>query len=104
MLNVGTPESIYLRLVSHWDDPARLVLNSEEPATAITDSRARLDCAEFEHRMMYLDTVTYLPDYILVKVDRAAMAVSLETRVPMLDHRVMEFAVAIATRHEGTEP
>ena len=92
VLNVGTPESIYLRLVSHWDDPARLVLNSEEPATAITDSRAWLDCAEFEHRMMYLDTVTYLPDDILVKVDRAAMAVSLETRVPMLDHRVMEFA------------
>jgi len=92
LLAADRPEAIYLRLVSHWEDPARLVLGAEEPLTAVTDSAAWLGCAEFEHRMMYVDSLTYLPDDILVKVDRAAMGVSLETRVPLLDHRVVEFA------------
>jgi asparagine synthase (glutamine-hydrolysing) len=86
------PEAIYQRLVSHWEDPAGVVLGAREPATAITDSARWLACDDFAQRMMYLDTVTYLPDDILVKVDRAAMGVSLETRVPLLDHRLLEFA------------
>lgn len=92
ILAVRSPEEIYLGLVSHWKHPAQLVPGSHEPLTLLTDCSRQADLPDFEHRMMYLDTVTYLPDDILTKVDRAAMAVSLETRVPMLDHRLVEFA------------
>lgn len=92
ILAVRSPEEIYLGLVSHWKNPAQLVPGSHEPLTLLTDPAYRADLPGFEHRMMYLDTVTYLPDDILTKVDRAAMSVSLETRVPLLDHRVVEFA------------
>lgn len=92
ILAVRSPEEIYLGLVSHWKHPAQLVRGSHEPPTLLTDPSRQADLPDFEQRMMYLDTVTYLPDDILTKVDRAAMAVSLETRVPLLDHRVVEFA------------
>ena len=87
-----SPEDIYLALVSHWKNPTQLVLGGHEPATLLTDPGHRPYLPNFEHHMMYLDMVSYLPDDILTKVDRAAMAVSLETRVPLLDHRVVEFA------------
>lgn len=92
MLAGGNPESLYHHLVSHWNDPAAVVLGGVEPLTSVTDPSAWLASPDFEQRMMYLDLITYLPDDILVKVDRAAMGVSLETRVPFLDHRVVEFA------------
>ena len=92
ILAVRSPEEIYLGLVSHWKHPAQLVPGSHEPRTLLTDPSRQADLPDFEHRMMYLDTVTYLPDDILTKVDRAAMSVSLETRVPLLDHRLVEFA------------
>jgi asparagine synthase (glutamine-hydrolysing) len=84
-------ESLYLDLVSQWQAPNELVLGAQEPTTLL---HASVDPAIDDPvaRMMLLDLVTYLPDDILVKVDRAAMAVSLETRVPLLDHRVVEFA------------
>ncbi len=92
LFSARRPEALYLRLVSHWDDPTELVQGAKEPTTPITDPAAWLNGPDFERRMMYLDTITYLTDDILVKVDRAAMGVSLETRVPLLDHRIVEFA------------
>jgi asparagine synthase (glutamine-hydrolysing) len=91
-LGARKPEEIYFDLISHWKEPNRLVRGAQEPATVLSDPLQWPELRDFEHRMMFLDTVSYLPDDILVKVDRAAMGVSLETRVPLLDHRVVEFA------------
>lgn len=84
-------DDLYRGLVSHWD-PASVVLKANEPPTILHGNVPRLEGLDSIQRMMALDAVSYLPDDILVKVDRAAMGVSLETRVPMLDHRVVEFA------------
>jgi len=92
ILAVRAPEEIYLGLVSHWKHPDQVVLGAREPATILTDPTRWAALPDFESRMMYLDQMTYLSDDILTKVDRAAMGVSLETRVPLLDHRVVEFA------------
>ena len=90
-LEARAPEQVYGFLVSHWHEPEDIVIRGTEPATRVNTPSSWLK-AELEHRMMYLDAVSYLPDDILVKVDRAAMGVSLETRVPLLDHRLVEFA------------
>jgi asparagine synthase (glutamine-hydrolysing) len=87
-----SPDAVYHGLVSHWKQPAEIVIGATEPATALGEIEAWMSTLSFEERMMLLDALTYLPDDILAKVDRAAMGVSLETRVPFLDHRVVEFA------------
>ena len=69
-----------------------MVFGACEPATLLSGNGSGAQLPDFREQMMYMDTVTYLPDDILVKVDRASMAVSLESRVPLLDHRVVEFA------------
>jgi asparagine synthase (glutamine-hydrolysing) len=92
VLAVPNPQTLYKNLASHWKNPAALVLNSSEPPTALSDSLLWANLPDFTEQMIYLDTITYLPDDILVKVDRASMGVSLESRVPLLDHRVVEFA------------
>jgi len=85
-------EAYYQNLISHWKNPDQLVLGSTEPRTIFNRSEQHPKLADFREQMMYLDSMTYLPDDILTKVDRASMAVSLEARVPLLDHRVVEFA------------
>jgi len=87
-----SPEEMYHCLVSHWKSPATVVVNGHEPPTTLTDTTQWAQLRDFTQRMMFLDSVSYLPDDILVKVDRASMAVGLEARVPLLDHRLVEFA------------
>jgi asparagine synthase (glutamine-hydrolysing) len=92
VIGVQSEDALYQLLISHWQDPEKIVLGGIEPETIITKNDARVQTLPFAMRMMYFDMLSYLPDDILVKVDRAAMGVSLETRVPFLDHRVIEAA------------
>jgi len=85
-------DELYLGLVSAHRDPAVLVVGAKEPSTLLSGNAPDLIGLSDIQRMMALDLMTYLPDDILVKVDRAAMGVSLETRVPFLDHHIVEFA------------
>jgi asparagine synthase (glutamine-hydrolysing) len=83
---------LYSGLVSQWLEPESVVRGSIESSAALTQGLPWLDKLSDAEKMMALDMLRYLPDDILTKVDRAAMSVSLETRVPFLDHRVAQFA------------
>ncbi|MDQ0013664.1 asparagine synthase (glutamine-hydrolyzing) [Variovorax boronicumulans] len=91
VMTAGSAAELYRGMVSHWPHPEGLVLGGTEPSTALNTPIPALSGLSDVERMMALDLQTYLPDDILTKVDRAAMGVSLETRVPFLDHRVVEF-------------
>lgn len=91
-LDRADPDAVYLQMLSHWHEPDGVVLGSREAKGRLWDTDARAVVPHFVERMQYLDTLTYLPDDILTKVDRASMAVALEARVPLLDHRVIEAA------------
>ena len=91
ILNLGGGDEMYRRLVTHWE-PDQLMSDATEPKGIIWDQSVTRDFPNLLERMQFLDLVTYLPDDILTKVDRASMAVALEARVPLLDHRVVEFS------------
>lgn len=88
----ATPDALYHGLVSHWHDLDAVVIGGSDTLTWHAGQSARLDGLDASERMMLIDQLTYLPDDVLAKVDRASMNVSLETRVPLLDHRLVEFA------------
>ena len=92
VLSADSAAEMYKVLTSHWKEPSALVLGGEEPSAMWGDSESKSATSDFAHYMMLMDLMTYLPDDILTKVDRASMGVSLEARVPLLDHRVVEFA------------
>jgi asparagine synthase (glutamine-hydrolysing) len=89
VLAADDPDAMYFELVSHWTN---LVLGASEHASALADRASWPPLVDPVERMMYFDQLSYLPDDILTKVDRASMAVSLEVREPLLDHRLVEFA------------
>jgi asparagine synthase (glutamine-hydrolysing) len=102
-LDCATPQQLYRHLMSYWFAPSELVVDGQEPNTLLSDAPEERRLDQFTEQMMLLDTLTYLPDDILVKVDRASMAVALEVRAPLLDHRVLEFAwrLPLALKMQG---
>lgn len=83
---------MYQKLTEFWDYPSNIVLDSNEIQSLLTDINLWPDFTDILYKIMYIEQTTSLPDDMLVKLDRAAMGVSLETRLPLLDHRLIEFA------------
>ncbi len=83
---------LYYILSSHWQNPTEVVKRSKEPGTFLTKFQPKLPDFNNYQIMMALDQITYLPNDILVKVDRTSMASSMEARVPFLDHRLIEYS------------
>lgn len=94
----ASPDEIGLQQASQWPHPERLVLGARRVLCAAERASDWLTETDPTARLMMVDLISYLPGDILTKVDRAAMSVSLETRVPFLDHRVVEFALGLPMR------
>jgi len=92
LLDNPEADAVYRRLVSQWERPEEISVGGREPAGPLWDATIARDFPDLVPRMQYLDLVSYLPDDILTKVDRATMAVGLEGRVPLLDHRVVAYS------------
>jgi asparagine synthase (glutamine-hydrolysing) len=94
-LAADSAAAVYLNRVSRWRLPETVVRDGHEHPTPFTDRTQQQSAADTGHALMYLDLVTYLPEDILTKVDRASMSVGLEARAPLLDWRVVELAFRI---------
>lgn len=91
LVNCRTLEEFHWRRRSHWQHPATVVVGAAEPDTVLSQPANWPEADGLAARLMAVDALSYLPDDLLVKVDRTAMGVSLETRAPFLDHHVVEF-------------
>jgi len=85
------PDLMYKDWISCWDNPSLVATQTREPDTVLDSSNGHLKLPHILDRLMYFDTVMYLPEDILVKVDRASMAASLESRMPYLSQEVFQF-------------
>jgi asparagine synthase (glutamine-hydrolysing) len=101
ILPADSPAALYHYMMSYWKHPAVILPGAREMRIPATDLERMPSLNGIpEHVMMYLDTVAYLADDILVKLDRASMGVSLEARVPLLDPRLIEFAWRMPLRYK----
>ena len=103
VVSASTPQAMVERLLGHWSGQSVPVLGVDGEAGSTPEAFETLPLSDIE-RMIARDMTAYLPDDILAKVDRASMGVSLESRVPMLDHRLVEFALTLPMhlrRREG---
>lgn len=102
VLEAHDPDAMYFELVSHWSN---VVIGGSEPRIPLTDRSSWPPLEDPIERMMYFDQISYLPDDILVKADRASMAASLEVREPLLDFRLVEFAwtLPLSMKVRGTK-
>jgi asparagine synthase (glutamine-hydrolysing) len=99
ILDFHSADDLYGRLVRIWDRSLELVPSAKnDGVTAFDDQRLASDVPDFPRRMQLVDELTYLPDWILAKTDRATMAVGLEARVPLLDHRIVELGWRLPSR------
>ncbi|MEM1047826.1 MAG: asparagine synthase (glutamine-hydrolyzing) [Pseudomonadota bacterium] len=85
-------DQAYLQFLTQWPAPETLLHKGKEPAFLTDDPGVKTLVPDTIERMQFIDAKTYMVDDILTKVDRASMSVALEARVPILDHRVVEFA------------
>jgi asparagine synthase (glutamine-hydrolysing) len=90
LLRLDDPDEIYFHMMSSWKDSG--VVTSGKEGRSLADLTSPRTPRDPLSRLQYTDQLSYLPDDILVKVDRAAMYSSLETRVPLLDHRIVDFS------------
>ncbi len=95
LLSVHEFNEFYRQTISYWSKPEQLVLGAKEPIYSMRGMPPVEIGSGLHKQMMWQDIHCYLPDDILVKVDRAAMACSLETRIPLLDRRIVEFALGL---------
>jgi asparagine synthase (glutamine-hydrolysing) len=94
-------QNFYKEYFSQWREPEGMVIGASEPKGFSDLTQVKLDkIPDVVQQMMFMDTVSYLPEDILTKVDRASMGVSLEARVPLLDHRVVEFAWQLPMKYK----
>jgi asparagine synthase (glutamine-hydrolysing) len=94
-LRTGDTLALYRQLQSSWPRPEDLVLNAREPRGLHWDSTISREVPQLMDQLRLVDFLTYLPDHVLTKVDRATMSTGLEARVPLLDHRVIAFAWSV---------